>query len=166
MQRRSIVSYSKTDATIQNLLILPPVSRPRKPNCKASYKQALSQCTPKDNHYSGGFAITGLGCVDYSLHVSEDVDDNKPPWRTRNPVGTPKCDESPSAPGISSIDSDKAIEAYCSSQDGQSIDGVWDDKKKYFSSGYWNFPPDGSKKAFLSDQRYNLRFRFAAGGAG
>jgi hypothetical protein len=121
--------------------------RSRKPNCKASMLQALDHCSQKDNHFSGGFSINGLGCLDYSLHISEGRDDKTPPWQKHDPVGMPQCKGYPNGSGLTSLDTDKAVDAFCSNH----AEG---------DGNLYLFPPDGSHKAYHADERYTMQFKF------
>ncbi|KAF2675792.1 hypothetical protein K458DRAFT_352760 [Lentithecium fluviatile CBS 122367] len=67
---------------------------PHKTNCKVVLKQSMGTCAG-DQGRSTGFIVQGIGCIDYSLHVSDVNRDDSPPWKEPvkefpPPVSAPK----------------------------------------------------------------------------
>ena len=138
---------------------------PHKTNCKAAFKQGMEQCAAGVGT-TGGMIIAGIGCIDYSIHVTDNVFDDSPPWKTPTlrfpppldapkPGGgsnTPQCYTNTQATRpLTDDDLYRAIDAFC--QNGNDIQG--------FSGHMFNYPPDG-QTPFYPDDKYIMIFTMGA----
>jgi hypothetical protein len=131
---------------------------PHKTNCKAAFKQGMEQCSPGQGR-TGGMIIGGIGCIDYSIHLTDNVFDDSPPWKEPSlrfppPLNAPGRNGKSHLPfcyddahgyqatrPLSDADLNKAIDAFC--QNGKDILG-W--KGHMFS-----YPPDGQPRFYPND---------------
>ncbi|KAF2114463.1 hypothetical protein BDV96DRAFT_600430 [Lophiotrema nucula] len=133
---------------------------PRKTNCKAAFKEAMETCAP-DSPRTTGFIVSGIGCIDYSLHVTDNTHDDSPPWK--DPViAFPPPISAPSKGAENSVvcatiggygrpltkdDMEKAFDAIC--QDGKDIRGFGDNPKW---SNMIDYPPQGQPQFYPNDR--------------
>lgn len=144
---------------------------PHKTNCKASFKQGMGQCSGGPR--TDGFLIQGIGCIDYSLHVTTNVFDDSPPWtkptlRFPPPEDAPKdgntnrleCQDQgqPSRP-LSDEDLNKAIDAFCSDREGKEIRGFHERGHQW--ANFYDYPPRGQPQ-FYNHEKYTMHRAMAA----
>lgn len=140
---------------------------PHKTNCHAAIKEGLDTCNPGEGR-TGGLSMSGIGCIDYSIHVTDMMQDDNPPWRKapnrRFPAPeylpgkglggkphTPVCYEKNTQLGrsISNGDLEKAIAAFC--VNGGKMTGM--DNTKYF-----HYPPKGQTQFYDDKLKMHLNF--------
>ena len=136
-----------------------------KTNCKAALSQGMSFCAA-ERPRTKGFSIHGIGCIDYSVHVTDNVFDDSPPWRapvlrfpppddaTKKGGGGPNpllCRGFYSVAPITEEDFNKAIDAFC--KDGSKIVGYG----KKLDNMMW-YPPQNDVPFYPGkfDQRLNM----------
>jgi hypothetical protein len=116
--------------------------------------------------------MTGIGCIDYSIHITDNIYDDSPPWdkptlRFPPPLNAQKdghaqsvkCTEwaQPTRP-ISEYDMDRAIDAFC--ENGKEIAGFHVGKRRW--GEMFNFPPRGQPQFYKHE---DLRMHIAIGAA-
>ena len=133
-----------------------------KTNCKAAFRQSVQQCAivKKSNDRTHGFNARGLGCIDYSIHLSGNMHDDSPPWRKDPPKRFPpsydvqdqrgkvhetRCfDKTASSRNIAESDQEIAIAAFC--KNGIPIQGYGQNGEKMF-----NWPPKDKPQYYPND---------------
>lgn len=141
---------------------------PHKTNCKAALRQGMDIC---GGSRTTGFMIHGIGCIDYSIHISDNTHEDSPPWKDPNIVFPPPNDakykngdvgkaqcKGTKYNKISREDVDAGIASFCA--DGKEVTGWgWQDVK-----GLTNYPPEGQPQFYDNDpnQRYNLHMVLGA----
>ncbi|KAF2653177.1 hypothetical protein K491DRAFT_680775 [Lophiostoma macrostomum CBS 122681] len=124
---------------------------PHKTNCKAAMKQGMEQCSPGQGT-TGGMIIGGIGCIDYSIHLTDNVFDDSPPWKEPTlrfppPLDAPKPGGGSHTPncgcGCKMVPTCclRAIDAYC--QNGNDIQG--------WQGHMFNYPPEGQTQFYPND---------------
>jgi hypothetical protein len=133
---------------------------PHKTNCKAALRQGLDACSANQGRTTG-FSIQGIGCIDYSIHISDSTRDDSPPWKETVKEFPPPLSAQKIGGGAHEVnctwyttpgkplqdqDFNNALDAFC--KDGADIKGWgrdhWDDMTDY--------PPEGQPQFWAGKQ--------------